>query len=349
MSDHLIASLEIPADPEVSKLRLYSLGVAASNKELESMELQVVPTEVLNLLDGEVISLPFDSEVSGIRADGTDYSTKVVLDTALNCLWIPHGSNRDSAPDVRRGERVLIFRYADTDQFYWKELGWDDHLRRGETVRYRFSATLDEDADMDDANNWYTFYVSTHLGMIELATTDANKEQSTYRLQINTKDGVVMLKDNHGNFYQLESVLKTFSMQNGDGTLLRAEKKSFYVYAPDSMVLEAENTMAIQTDALFLKAKTIDLAADDSIKVATDQLTVNTVGVEIEAATAKVNIGTTTWTGNFNLNGNFGLNGNMSNSSGNQATWAGPVTFQQKMTANGIESTATIKGPSGSI
>lgn len=349
MSDHQSAPLEIPDDPEVSKLRLYSMGVAASNKELESMELQVVPTEVLNLLDGEVISLPFDSTVTGVRANGTEYSTKVVLDTALNCLWLPYGSNRDTAPDVRRGERVLIFRYADTDQFYWKELGWDDHLRRGETVRYRFSATVDENADMDDPNNWYTIYVSTHLGMIEINTTDANKELSRYRFQLNTKDGVFLIKDSHGNFIQLESVIKAISMQNGDGTLFQAAQKTFYAYAPDTLSLEGGKTMTLETLQLYLKAQKINLAADDSIDLATETLSVQLATLNLNAAVANVKVGTTNWEGNFNLKGNFGLNGNMSNTSGNQATWAGPVTFQQKVTANGIESTATIKGPTGSI
>ena len=78
-------------------------------------------------------------------------------------------------------------------------------------------------------------------------------------------------------------------------------------------------------------------------------MSVQLATLNLNAAVANVKVGTTNWEGNFNLKGNFGLNGNMSNTSGNQATWAGPVTFQQKINANGIESTATIKGPTGSI
>ena len=61
-----------PDDVDVSKLRFYSIGRAANNKALVNAEtgqpernLEVTPIEHLGDMDGELVSLPFESSVSG--------------------------------------------------------------------------------------------------------------------------------------------------------------------------------------------------------------------------------------------------------------------------------------------
>lgn len=302
-------------NPELSGMRFYSVGQAANNKALKNEQgrpetrLEVTPIEQLTMLDGELISLPFDSEVSGQKADGSDYSAKVTLNTAVTATWLPMSSNRRTPPDVRRGERVIIWRYKDTDQFYWTETGWDDHLRRLETIHIRLSATADEKADMDDPTNYYHLAISTHEGMIHLETARKNKEQAKYALQINTKDGLVVLADDHGNFWQIESVAKIISFQNGDGTLLQLDKKKLYGYAAQTIHLFAEENMHLETKDFKL----------------------------------------TTQTGQINASSVFTINTPQLNVEGGQATFKVPVTFQQPITANGMTSSAPISGPFDTI
>jgi hypothetical protein len=302
-------------NPESSGLRIYSLGRAANNKALKNEKgdpetrLEVTPIEQLNMLDGELISLPFDSEVSGQKADGSQYSAKVTLNTAITATWLSIGANRRTPPDIRRGERVIIWRYGDADQFYWTELPWDEHLRRLETVHYRFSATPDEKADMTDARNFYHLAVSTHEGMIHLETARANGEKAKYALQINTKEGIVVLADDFGNFWQIESIAKVISMQNGDGTLLQLDKKKLYGYAPQTIHLVAEENMLFETKEFKL----------------------------------------TTETGRIDASSTFTINTPQFNVEGGQATFKVPVTFEQHIQANGITSTAPIVGPSDTI
>jgi hypothetical protein len=302
-------------NPEVSALHFYSIGRAANNKALKNenghpeTKLEVTPIEQLNMLDGELISLPFDSEVNGKKADGSSYSAKVTLNTALTATWLSMSANRSTPPDVRRGERVIIWRYKDTDQYYWTETNWDQHLRRLETMHLRFSATADEQADMEDARNYYHLAISTHEGMIHLETARANGEKAKYALQINTKDGLVVLTDDFGNFWQIESIAKIVSMQNGDGTLLQLDKKKLYGYASQSIHLIAEENMRLETKDFKL----------------------------------------TTQTGRIDASSRFTINTPQLNVGGGQATFEVPVTFQEHIQANGIRSSAPIVGPSDTI
>lgn len=308
-------------DSESSGLMLYGIGRAANNKALKDKNgnpetsLEVTPVEQLSMLDGELISLPFDSEVQGQKADGSSYSSKVTLNTAITAKWVPMGSNRRTPPDIRRGERVYLYRYKDTDQFFWKETGWDDHLRRLETVHFRFSATADPSADMSDPRNWYHLQISTHEGMIHLETARANMEKAKYALQINTKDGIAALADDFGNFFQMESVAKAISMQNGDGTLLQLDKKKFYSYAPQIMHLVAEEEMKLETKTFLLSCQDGQINASSRFGIKTPV---------------------------------FDLESNTNNIEGN-TTFHDPVTFLQHMTANGITSSAPIQGPRDTI
>ena len=337
-------------NPEMSGLRFYSFGRAANNKALNSKELQVTPIEQLSMLDGELISLPFDSEVTGQTAGGAEYGAKVILDTALTATWFPLSSNRTTAPDVRRGERVLIWRYKDTDQYYWTETGWDDHLRRLETVHYRFSATTDEAADMEDASNYYHLQISTHEGMIHVETSNKNKEKAVYAIQINTKDGLIVVTDDHGNFLQLESVAKIWSMQNGDGSLWQLNKKVIYGYAPDKIHMIAENLIHMQTKRFHLECETGHVDA-------TEKFSFKTPLFEVESNQNMFKTPNTTFTGNVSIGNSLGVATSGSGSAIFQgpctfqqtATFQQQTTFQQRINANGIISSAPIQGPSDTI
>lgn len=337
---------------EHSQFILYAVGVAANNKTLDPENirlLEVTPVEQLSMLDGELISMPFDSEVTGERADGSEYSTKVILNTALTCTWLPFGSNRKYPPDVRRGERVLIYRYGDTDQYYWKETGWDDHLRRLETVHFRISATPEQDADMEDVNNYYHMGISSHDKIIHIETSRSNGEVAKYVIQLNLEDGIFAITDDHGNFCQLESEAKIWSVQNGDGTLWQLKKKEIYGYAPDKMHVVAENAIHFQTRDFLLETETGHIDASTKFSIKTPQF-------EVESDTNMFQTPNTTFTGNVNVGANLGVSANLSaGSGGGSATFAGPVTFENfttfdvRITANGITSSASIVGPSNTI
>ncbi len=242
-----------PTMPEEgSKLKLYSLGIVANNKAMSSNTIQVTPIESLTMIDGELASIPVDQEVEGVDAEGNSYISKVTTDTAIEADWLPGfgATNRRTAPDVRRGERVLIWQYADTDQYYWTSLGLDDHLRKLETVVYSWSATTDEAADSSDPENSYQLEISTHTGRITLLTSKSNGEHCIFGLQINPKDGNIKIVDDLDNELVFDSKNSHLWMKNADGTLAELNRKNIKLYAPDKIHIEAVNE-------ILMKAKTI--------------------------------------------------------------------------------------------
>lgn len=297
-----------------SALKFYSLAIVANNKALSSKIIQATPIEELTMLDGEIASIPIDHETEGLDAQGNTYSTKVKTDIAVEAEWLPmRGSNRRTPPDVRRGERVILWKYADVETLYWTSLGLDDHLRKLETAIYTFSGTADEDVDSLAPENCYSVEISTHTGQITLRTSKANDEFCVYALQINTKSGRVLLIDDIGNEFEFDSKNTLISFTNADKTTWQLDKQKIYGYAPDSITLKADQSILMQTQDYKIETQTYTLQSDTN---------------EIKSSSTSVE-GTVDFKG--------------------KVTFQQETEFKAKITAAGMVSSAPIQGPSDTI
>lgn len=240
-----------------SKLKPYSLALVANNKPMTTGLIQATPIESLTMLDGELGSLPQDQETDGKDATGQAYQTKVTTDTAVDAEWLPFGSNRQTAPDVRRGERVLLWQYADTDTFYWQSLGLDDHLRKLETAIFSISATAEEGKDGTMPENSYSVEMSSHTGQITIRTSKANKEFCAYGVQIDAKNGKVAIVDDLGNEIVMDSKNTKIWMTNVDKSTVQLDKKKILIQCADTLDMIASQVINIQTKNLNLKATNI--------------------------------------------------------------------------------------------
>src|ERR1700690_1198965 len=97
---------------EATCFKIVSIGIVAENKVMSSKEVDCVPIESMNMLDGEIKSNPTTVETTGVDSSGKNFSTKAIVDGTVKATWLPFGSNRASAPDVRRGERVYLWQGA---------------------------------------------------------------------------------------------------------------------------------------------------------------------------------------------------------------------------------------------
>lgn len=228
-----------------SKYRVVSVGIAAENKALNSHTLPVVPIEMFPLMNGEVMESLDEVEVSGMDQREVEYTITIKSSSTLTCDWMPHGSNRVTSPDVRRGERLLIWQYADSDKYYWTPLGMDDDLRRLETVIHAWSATPDIDAELSLTENMYSLEVSTHGKQITLHTTQADGEPFEYTLQLNTADGIFFITDQDGNSVQLDSANRVLKSVNSDKTEVTIDKTNLFAYAKDKIRARSDDLMEI--------------------------------------------------------------------------------------------------------
>lgn len=309
----------------VSKLHLYSVGIVATNKVMSSNQVMVTPLEVMPMLDGEITSNPTLQSVQGQDAQGRNYTVQAIHDISLVADWYNEsGDNRSTAPDVRRGERVKIWRYADADKFYWTPMGMDNQLRKLETVRHTYSGTQDESATELDENNSYYTEVSTHQGTITVSMSKANGEVVKYHVQLDGKNGLMHVQDDIGNSIVMDSQNNRIAATNGAGTQVRLDQQNVSMYAKDTIALNALKTFSLETQDLQIKTQTMELTV-------TDKFTANITN-ELDVTCPQTNL-----TGNLKMTGNLEVDGTSS--------LKGLVTAQQGLNSPSVP----IHGPSETL
>lgn len=216
----------------ISQFTPYAVGTAAENKKLRSKELIIVPQEILPFLDGELRDSPTEFNFSGQDADGTAYQGTVTSNNTIRALWLPESSNRVTAPDVRRGERVIVYRFGDSDKYFWRPMGLDDHLRKLETVIFAISATTSESKTELDIESCYFVEISSHMKHFFIHTSRANGELAAYDLELSGGEGKAILADDLGNSFLLNSVETLIKLENADGSYHELNKQNIKSYAP---------------------------------------------------------------------------------------------------------------------
>lgn len=231
----------------ISQFKLVSIGRAVENKALGSKELEVKLIEHTPFADGEVKSVASEYKAKGEDVNGKAYEVSLIADHAITATWLPWGSNRISAPDIRRGERVAIYQYEDTDQYYWTDLGLDAALRRKETVILAISNISDNNSeDPLSVDNCYFIELSTHNKAITIQTSKSDGEEFLYTFQLNPKEKCVVLEDDDDNHFFMDSENAIVRLHNSSDTYVELNKEHIYNYAKDSINFQAGKTINFQ-------------------------------------------------------------------------------------------------------
>ena len=250
---------------EVSKLSIYSIGIVAKNKPLSSKIIEVTPIEDIPQSHGQLTDNQETHSANSTDANGSAYSTEVSTTATVKALWLPIGiSNRMTPPDVRRGENVVLYRFADSDAFYWTTLMDDMRLRKLETVIYGFSGTQDEGAT-NNAENMYFLEVSTHRKLIHLHTSKSNGELFSYDVQINGGEGFIQIQDHLGNYFQFNSKDRIIESSNIDGSKITINKKTITLECTDSITLKTKDITFNGSKSITNNSEKIGVNGSDSI------------------------------------------------------------------------------------
>lgn len=227
-------------NPLTSQLHFYSVGRVAENKRPSEKVVHVIPVEHLPSFDGDVKKENEQLELTGLDKDGNEYQMSLDLGTTVPCHWFNLHSNRDTAPDVRRNERVLIWRMGDSDKFYWSETNLDQNHRKLETVRNVYSATRDENDNEVTPDNHYFTEISTHKKKLTLHTTTADGEPFSYDIILDTKDGSLTVTDNDDNYLYLDSAEQLWHIHNKAGTEVKLDKQEIHGYAKGLIYMRSD-------------------------------------------------------------------------------------------------------------
>lgn len=273
--------------PKQSLFRLYSMGIAAENYDITNNPgtLEVTPHEEQHFLDGEINTNPTDDTVTGQDASGNTTQTKVTQDNSVTAVWLPNGDNRLTPPCIRRGERVYLYKFANLPDFFWSTTGMDHKYRKLETVVYGWNGTQDENDTSIGTDNHYYVEVSTHKGTITLQTSKANGEQTAHTVQFNPKEGKLIVQDDMGQSVYIDSLAHLIHLVNADASEVTLSQQDITVKCSDTLNLESDKTMNLQTETLNVKATTINVNATDVEIQAENSIKGSAQIVELDAPT----------------------------------------------------------------
>lgn len=345
----------------MSMFRPYSYGIVAENKPLDTNLVKVIPVEITPFIDGSVDTDITEIESKALDSEDREYTIKIQKSKAIKCRWLKWGGQRTTAPDVRRNMRVMIYRFADSDIFYWTSLGLDDHLFRLETVTWLFSDDPDGLSDDDRSlENSHSLTVSTHDRHITLQTVDTNNEAFTYTVKLDLAESIFTLTDNADNYFYLDSKNTNIRMHNTEGTWAELNKKNINLYAPDSFSLEAEENVRIQCKNYYLTVgesyseeigenHTSNIGGDSVQSVGGNKSEDVSGNYQITTAGYTCDTPTATFTGQVSVGGLSIAPGSAGGGGGAEIagniTVDGTSTFNAPLTAMKVTSTQPIDAP----
>lgn len=301
---------------ELSKLKIYSLGLVAINKPLTTKEIEVTPIEDTPMLNGEINDDVTKYKAEAEDSKGSAYNVELDTTNTVKATWLPIGSsNRMTAPDVRRGETVVLYRFADSDKFYWATLKDDMHLRKLETVVYAFSANQKEDTK-NTSENMYFLEVSTHKKIVHFHTSKANGEPYMYDIQINAAEGFIQIQDDAKNFFTFNSKERQIEMINSDMSKIEINKTNIFIESTDLIALKSKKITETSTEHI-IKATDLDITA--TTQHTGDITEEGDVEISGEMKSGTVETGSITTIG------------------GGGGTFSGPITAQKVTSAQDIE------------
>ena len=229
------------ATPKDSKVKIYSLGYAGANLSFGERELEVVPIEDLDQLDGEVTDMMGQLDATGVDKDGNTFATSQKVSNTIRAMYLPLDAHRPYPSLIRRGERVLIWRVADTDKYYWTEMGLDDTTRRKDVFTILVPNSPTEGENSKIYKTAYYIEVNTVDKHITIQTNKNDGEEFAYLLQLNPGGGSATLCDDAGNYFQLLSKEKKLMLMNAVGSSMGIEGNKGWFTAKESITCNTKD------------------------------------------------------------------------------------------------------------
>ena len=199
----------------MSQFELYCIGTVMTDLINGNTPIEVMPHELISNIDGD-IGAKEEIQSTVNTSDGKVHNVNMSKGNVLTAIWINNNSNRVTPPNVRKGEKVEVYKFGDSDKYYWKTMGSELDLRKLEHVKYVFVNVPDGGETQIEDSNSYSFTVSTLNKFIKIHTADNNGELTTYDLELDTKEGKVSLIDGRGNFIELDSSQDTFNLNTNN-------------------------------------------------------------------------------------------------------------------------------------
>lgn len=193
-----------------SLFKLYSRGIVVHDKKRNEDVINVTPIEDLTEIEGEFREWGTDYDIELPDINGVAKRAKVKSIAYITAVWLAlHQPHRKTSPDVISGEVVNIYRYADSETYYWDIARKD--TRKTEHVLWSFCNNSDKKTKEGDGDS-YDITISTKDKYIEIKTNDNDGEHTKYIVRIDTKNGTINIIDGINNSLSLDSKSSTWTI-----------------------------------------------------------------------------------------------------------------------------------------
>lgn len=231
-----------------SSLHIFGIGRVVADKANGKDIILVTMTELLPSLNGVIANNDASRPTSVNNPRGGKIAGKVNVGSGIPCKWWDFGSNRLTAPDVVKDERVIVWRKGDSSsEYFWTPTRLDENKRTTEHVVRAYSNTNKRDRKPKRLNkdNCYTETFSTKDKYIEILTSKNNGEKFRYQLKIDTANNYAILKDDVGNRIYLNSEDTLIDFTNKDKTHIRLDKKDLDIYTPGNFTQRTDGNYTL--------------------------------------------------------------------------------------------------------
>jgi len=191
-----------------SEYKLYSVGIAAVDLDKEdytAKELEVFPIELMSLLEGDISGKdmkPYTIQVTD-EEDIPETAITIKKKMTFKATWLPgNSSNRITAPNIKKGETVMLYKYADTDKYYWTTFDYERDIRGKERVTTLYGNT---DKEVLTMTNSHYVTIDAFKNFMELYFNGGESNGVEYRARIDGTKNIASFKDSKGNYISLES------------------------------------------------------------------------------------------------------------------------------------------------
>ena len=294
-------------------LECYGVAAVAEDKATDTDEVLVYLPSLYPEADGEVVATAEKKDVTIKSPTGDTHSSSALSSNAVMMKWLPFNTNRVTAPDVRKGSKVVVYKFKGQSTYRWMYFGMDGTLRL-ETVIYAFSATphVKEDAPLTP-DNYYIFLISSHTKKIQLLTGMGNGEATNYAITLDTGQGGFSLVDGEQNMFILNSLKHFWSFSNQEKSNFAIDKKKIIASCEDEMLLRGKEHIGLQAKRIDVACETFDMSATSTATVTSPNIILN---------------------GNIQHTGDMTQTGTLSNTGGISS--AGDMSSEGDVTASGI-------------
>ena len=228
---YIFIGVNMATDNRASGNQVCYLGIAATDKAEDSIELEVWPLELLPGSNGNgVEAVAQDNEVT---VDGVTHH--VTTANTIRAQW-DGDTVVQFPPMVRKGEQVYLMEYG-TNQWYWKSAGRDDGCRRLDSYRLGVSGSLENNAEITDDNTYFIEMNTRTAKHIKISTSAADGEEHRYTLLLNAATSEIHLADDYGNQLSIESNTPRVCLKNHNNTLVDLNKDDIFLAAPRNITL----------------------------------------------------------------------------------------------------------------